>query len=127
MNLDTFTSCPVRLAYLECALWASVDDAGIPLDHLYHWSTTGLSEEDLSFIADRVKAFLSEPAVQPIIDSLDLDPGQVGHDLFLSGNGHGSGFWDRGHGQAGDTLHLAAVKHGSLDLYVGDDGKLHVF
>lgn len=29
------------------------------------------------------------------IDLLQYDPGQVGHDLWFTRNGHGVGFWDR--------------------------------
>lgn len=50
---------------------------------------------------------------------------QAGHDFWLTRNGHGAGFWDRGLGKLGDDLSAAARPYGSFDLYIGDDGKVH--
>jgi hypothetical protein len=54
-----------------------------------------------------------------------MDPSQAGHDLWLTRNGHGAGFWDRGLGERGERLSEAARVYGSADLYVGDDGAIH--
>lgn len=51
---------------------------------------------------------------------------QAGVDFWLSRNGHGAGYFDRGLGSVGDSLHKAAKLEGSLDLHVGDDGKLYL-
>jgi len=50
---------------------------------------------------------------------------KAGHDFWLTRNGHGAGFWDRGIGETGDTLTKASTGFGEVDLYVGDDGKLY--
>ena len=50
---------------------------------------------------------------------------KAGHDFWLTRNGHGAGFWDRGIGETGDTLTKASEGFGGVDLYVGDDGKLY--
>ncbi len=42
-----------------------------------------------------------------------LNPGQCGHDFALTRNGHGTGFWDRGLGEAGAELTRAAHVYGS--------------
>ena len=34
----------------------------------------------------------------------DIEAAQAGHDLWLTTNGHGVGFWDRGLGDLGDKL-----------------------
>lgn len=56
-------------------------------------------------------------------------PEQAGQDFWLTRNGHGTGFWDRGLGETGEEL-TNACGHGtrwpSLDLYAGDDGKLYL-
>lgn len=56
-------------------------------------------------------------------------PEQAGHDFWLTRNGHGAGFWDRGLGDTGKQL-TNACGHGtrwqSVDLYAGDDGKLYI-
>ena len=51
--------------------------------------------------------------------------GRAGHDFWLTRNGHGAGYWDRGLGEVGDALTTAAEVYGSCDLYVGDDGKIY--
>jgi hypothetical protein len=45
-----------------------------------------------------------------------------GHDLWLTRNRHGIGFWDRGHGAIGDKLTDIAYGMGSQTLVQGDDG-----
>jgi hypothetical protein len=64
-------------------------------------------------------------------DSSDTNPAtdeQIGHDLWLTRNGHGAGFWDRPehyYGPHQDALDAAAKAFGSVDVYVGDDGRVH--
>lgn len=50
----------------------------------------------------------------------------LGHDLALTRNRHGAGFWDRGTGHEGDRLTQAAHEAGGTDLEVGDDGQLRL-
>lgn len=52
----------------------------------------------------------------------NLDPGQIGHDLWLTACGHGTGFWDRGLGEVGDYLTRHAKSYSFEDPYIGDDG-----
>ncbi|WMC09546.1 hypothetical protein PU634_10500 [Oceanimonas pelagia] len=46
---------------------------------------------------------------------------QMGHDFWLTRNGHGSGFWDRGYGSEGQLLTQAAEQYSEIHLYLGDD------
>lgn len=115
--------------YLICALWSSTDDEGEPMD----------SGRDLNDIADETKV----KAREDVADFLELleregvawsdhwTPEQMGHDLWLTRNGHGTGFWDRygvcdetGYAM-GQTLDKWAQTYGGVDLFVGDDGKVH--
>lgn len=48
-------------------------------------------------------------------------PGQFGHDLALTRNHHGAGFWDRGLGDAGDVLTDWAHSLGTLNVFHGHD------
>ena len=48
------------------------------------------------------------------------DVTDAGHDFFLSRNGHGTGFWDRGLGEVGDKLHEAASAFGGVDVLPGE-------
>lgn len=45
----------------------------------------------------------------------------AGHDFWLTRNGHGAGFWDRGIGPLGTRLTDASKTFGGVDLYLGDD------
>jgi len=50
----------------------------------------------------------------------------AGHDYWLTRNGHGAGFWDGDWpepyaAQLDDSAHA----YGTVELYVGDDGKIY--
>lgn len=45
---------------------------------------------------------------------------QLGHDLWLTRNGHGVGFWDRGLGELGSDLTKAASAMGEQWLYTAE-------
>lgn len=48
----------------------------------------------------------------------------AGHDFFLTRQGHGAGFWDRGFGPVGDALTGAAKAFPELHLFVLN-GQVH--
>ena len=110
-------------AYIECALWSSTDDTGEPLDGEYDiadFDTDTLAElkkEALQFFTDNIDAINNTP------DAYGY--GQAGHDFWLTRNGHGAGFWDRGLDIIGETLTSKAAAYGAKDLYIGDDGKIY--
>jgi hypothetical protein len=120
-------------AYIECALWAGLDisreDEGghnPPLDA--NFGPDDLSEEAYQSISREVRDFLeaNEADIWQTGDEFEIDPEQIGHDFYLTRNGHGAGFWDRGLGELGDRLAAAAKVYGSSELYPGDDGRLYV-
>ena len=49
---------------------------------------------------------------------------QAGHDYWLTRNGHGAGFWDRGLGEIGDVL-TKACEYTEVHAYLGDDGLIY--
>ena len=104
-------------AYLECALWSSTEEEE-PLDKNHDVDDIAV-EASASMRAD-CDAFYSAN-----VADLD-DDSQGGHDFWLTRNGHGAGFWDRGLGERGERLARAARKFGETSLYVGDDGKIYV-
>lgn len=110
-------------AYIECALWSSTDNAddsgGQPLDENY--DETDLTPETLAEFKRDCEAFQEANAA----DLEHLDPAQAGHDFWLTRNGHGAGFWDRGLGELGERLSKASKVYGSVDLMVDSDGKIH--
>lgn len=113
-----------RAAYVACALWASTDDQGDPLDARY--SAADIAPAALAEMAADVAGFIEE-ADRRGIDRSDWSDDELGHDLWLTRNGHGAGFWDRGRGFAGEALAALARSFEESDLYVGDDGLLYVY
>lgn len=111
--------------YIETALWSSIDDesddsGGVPLDATY--GASDLAPELLATMAADCAKFQADNAA----NLEDLDDGQCGHDLWLTRNGHGTGFWDRGYPEPQATeLTDAAEAFGEFHLYVGDDGKIY--
>lgn len=108
MNRHIFIGLMLE-AYLECAEWSSVNE---PLDSL-----------DLEFSARGKKQAAKECRdflrfVNDLgIDARNWDSCQFGHDFWLTRNGHGAGFWDRGFPE-GAALTKAAKSFGSIDIYV---------
>lgn len=116
--------------YIDCAEWA---DCG-PDDetHAKAWSDE---------LADRMRAdcekfvALCNEQLPALLDDLaelapDYSDERFGHDLWLTRNGHGAGYWDRKEldlvpdgscYSLGDNLSNVAKRMGACDLYVGDD------
>lgn len=122
-TLDDFT-----LHYLVCALWASTDDDGNPMDEEYAL----IDFHPLAIIEARQDCEDFQQGNELVLRLLYRDthrpytPEQAGHDFWLTRNGHGAGFWDRGLGDYGAVLTDAADAYGGSDVYVGDDGSLYL-
>lgn len=128
-------------AYVECALWATTGDDGDALDALYSMDDLADSARasiltDLAgFYALVAEAEADADAVYALTDG--WDDSQIGHDFFLTRNGHGAGFWDRyyagpnsgelarSRARNGDVLTEIAKTFGTSDFYVGDDGLVY--
>lgn len=127
-------------SYVECAIWAGLDwdrcdrwdeheeegctrecvENGNPAKLEDNYSEDDVADEALVQIRRDLSDFMSANE-----DDLDeWDEGQIGHDFYLTRNGHGTGFWDRGK-EAGDRLSKACKAWGESDLYGGDDGRLY--
>lgn len=129
MNIEQFFD-----AYIECALWSSTgcDEDGnncFPLDDEY--GPDDIAPDALASMREDCADFIESNAADLAL--YDKARGNeewsssalAGHDFWLTRNGHGAGFWDRGLGALGDRLSAAAKVYGSCDLYVGDDGKVY--
>lgn len=129
----------MKTAYIECALWASTGtvseedmkleafaDSDLEVGDDYsldnYFGKSDLSEEAREKMEADCAAFIAYCEEEGI--ELPEDDTRNGHDFWLSRNGHGTGFWDRGL-ENGDALHKLAKSFGSFDLYVGDDGKIY--
>ena len=137
--LDNFTR-----AYIEAALWSTMDESnekgGEPLGKNY--GPEDLAPECLETIEADCKAFQ-----ESFGDVIDLGKAgedystreRAGHDFWLTRNGHGCGFWDGDWPMSMPADHPAATKYkdigafltamsnpcGEVNLYVGDDGRIH--
>lgn len=105
--------------YFETALWSSTDENDDPLDSNY--SVNDLSPEAMAQAKKEWDDFKTQAG--DLLDGISL--ADAAHDFWLTRNGHGAGFWDRGYGEIGEKLTDLCKKFGSVDLYVGDDGKLY--
>lgn len=116
-------------AYKVCALWSSTNDEGEPLDGVFsiddiHPVTSDkMSSDCLNFINANA-ADLAEYCDK--MENVEWSgASRAGHDFWLTRNGHGAGFWDRGLGVLGDRLSKAAAIYKGFYLYVGDDNFIH--
>jgi hypothetical protein len=128
-------------AYIECLLWAGLDwdnttehggteDNPVPLDENY--DTDDLTDEAWESIrADCADFYDHHACILNWVRSRQAEtvtgfygPDQAGHDFYLTRNGHGAGFWDRGLGVLGDILTAGSKPYGETNEYA-QDGKIH--
>ncbi len=121
--------------YVTCALWSSTDnsreDGGDPLDKNY--DREDIAPETLARMASDCRAFFDANLadLETYVFEIRHNPNEgspfdyAGHDFWLTRNGHGAGFWDRGLGELGERLTKACKPFRTVDLYVGDDGKIY--
>jgi hypothetical protein len=126
--------------YIVAALWSSsatvsAEDLALPAFAGYeleigddynldnYFDNTDLAPKTAAEMDADCAAFLTlvESEMIPLDD---WSAEQVGHDFWLTRNGHGAGFWDRGLPE-GDALTKAAKSFGGCDLYVGDNGLVY--
>jgi len=112
-------------AYLKAAIWSSNDESddsgGRPLDERF-----SINDFDQSAVNKAVRdcnKFITEN--RETLERVGGTDEQHGHDFWLTRNGHGAGYWDRGYGPDGDILADAARDYGEKNIYVGGDNKLH--
>lgn len=104
-----------------------------------------LAPEALAAIIRDCAAFRATPQWQALLEALgneelgDLEEDlaamaengvpdtTAGRDFWYTRNGHGSGFWDGDWPEPyATTLTEAAEAFGEVDVYMGDDGKVHL-
>lgn len=114
--LDAFT-----LGYVEAAMWTLQGDDGKSLDYL------GLHDIADSTIKAAIRDCAAfQKAYAGWLEQTEASAGLSGTDFWLTRNGHGAGFWDRGYTRAvSDGLTEGAHAEGSADWYVGDDGLVY--
>lgn len=124
---DTITDAMLN-AYIGVALWSSMDwvddSGGEPLDANY--DADDLAPEAVESMRADLTGFVEQLAEEGIDWRAYMDEEQLAHDLWLTQNHHGAGFWDRGYPDGiGDVLTKWAHTFGTVDLYIGDDGLIY--
>jgi hypothetical protein len=110
--------------YLTCALWSTsdntTDQGGDPLDKNY--TVQDFSDDALDQAEKDWNTFKQRAGY--LLNGLNME--QVGHDFWLTRNGHGAGFWDGDYEESiGNELTELAKSFGSKDLYIGDNNQLY--
>jgi hypothetical protein len=106
--------------YIECALWADLrDENGEPLDE---YCNDDVADETREAMRADVQDFLDAIEAEEI-DASEWSDEQLGHDFWLTRNGHGAGFWDRGF-EAGEVLTALSKPYGSQYLWLDEQGKV---
>lgn len=121
-HVDTFTR-----GYLDAAEWLL--DEEIDRDAVEGWSAEALAQATADCTAfQRANAADLESYAKQYKPRGAYDPAEcAGHDFFLTRNGLGVGFWDRGLSYLGDRLTEAAQRFREANAYLGDDGFLYFF
>jgi hypothetical protein len=115
----TVTDSFVR-GYLTAAEWLL--DEEIDRDQVIGWAPDALTEAATE-CADFQSGNEADLARYTALSGRDDE--SAGIDFFLSRNGHGAGFFDRGDDPVFDRLQDAARVYSSADVYLGDDGLLY--
>ncbi len=113
-------------AYLECALWASIDNDGNPLDDGGR-GIDAFAPAAIEKAAEDCAAFCQTAAqwVRQLPQGVSLS--QMGHDFWLTRNRHGAGFWDRGYPKApADELTRMSHAFGEVSAVLGNDGRVYL-
>lgn len=115
--------------YTGCALWSSTDDDGGPLDGIY--AVQDIAPESQELMQGDCLRFLEMDGVLKSIAEGSLKGGseftRAGQDFWLTRNRHGAGFWD-GCWEAPYDQQLTKASHEfpGCDLFIGDDGLIHL-
>jgi hypothetical protein len=117
---------PFARGYITAAMWTLTDDNGESCDHM---GLHDIAPETLQTVIAECAAFVD--AYRADLDEAsdeqkDRTDEHHGHDFWLTRNGHGAGFWDRGYSaEVSKALTDAAHAEGSADWYIGDDGMIY--
>jgi hypothetical protein len=121
------------IGYEECAVWSSTHTPSEDADPIEIDSLEWVSEsytigelftpEALATIREDCEAFIANGLddLLQVVEQPGYSWANAGHDFWLTRNGHGAGFWDRGFGEIGERLSNLARPYGGLDLMVDEE------
>lgn len=126
-TMDPYDLDPFTRAYIECGLWTTHDDDEF-LDARYSLADLAPAtiERAVADCAAFQTAHADDIAKAPATADGSTGIAHAGHDLWLTRNGHGAGYWDGDYPKAvGERLTEAARALGGCDFYVGDDDLIY--
>jgi hypothetical protein len=109
-------------AYMVAALWTEMpQETGrvVTADAFSPEAVTAMQADCQAFVDKLVEDQMDKLAFRSWTSA------ELGHDLWLTRNGHGVGFWDRGLGPVGDRLADLARGMGEATVELGDDNQVH--
>jgi len=136
--VDTVTN-----SYLEAAVWSSldhniVDEHGNSPDLSERYRISDFTDESYDKAKADCKRFLELLKATPCDGCTDLYEAaiwmtcesEVGHDFWLTRNGHGAGFWDGDYDEYGDAicevLYAEFGRYNEFNIWADVSGKLHL-
>jgi len=107
--------------YFTAALWTEENRLEDELKD-NDFTIYDFSEEDKDKVKEEIEWFIDKAG-----DSINvMTDDQLGHDLWLTRNGHGAGFFNRNYPvHVEDMLNKLSEVLGHADIYVGDDDKIY--
>jgi len=109
--------------YLETALWTAPDDES-DIGSFYNKTIYDFSNEAKQQAKDEIEWFIG--AAGDAIESANISDEGIGHYLWLTRNGHGSGFWDNNYRKEDEEeLCYFSKILGEIWIELGDDGKIY--
>jgi len=127
INSDRFNPSNIKniiVKYLETALWLAPDDES-EKDNFENMTIYNFSKEAYQQAENEIKWFLD--VAGNAIERSNLNDQAVGFYLWLTRNGHGSGFWDHSYNNKEDEEELCYLSKilGECWIYIGDDNKIY--
>jgi len=118
VNIGELNIDEILNSYIETAIWAEESDE----NDLQGKTINDVDKESVANSKIEIYNFIKK-AQQEASDELSTyDSETLGHNLWLSRNGHGAGFFDDNN----DKLQNLARSMKPVDIYLGDDGKVYI-
>jgi hypothetical protein len=124
MTVDMVTIDAFTRGYLEAALWTEdPDPRSGEWAESDSWNIAAIDPVSLTRAIEDCRNFQNdnEALLDQVADECGATSAQCGHDFWLTRNGHGCGFWDRGYGALGDLLSKASKPYG--EAYINASAK----
>lgn len=109
----------MRDAYLRAALFTASGEDGEPLNR--EFDVTDFDDTSRTEAYAVCASFVEQHAALLEEGESGVDPDQAGHDLWMTRNGHGAGFWEEEWGKAGERLSTAAARLGEAHVFLSEN------